>query len=76
MAVVREYKHGGATIRIHDDAYAHLSEQEMNEKRQAMLKRAGELYWQCAMERERRAQYGGNTLPAAWKHLLPELPRS
>lgn len=65
MAVVREYKHGGATIRIHDDAYAHLSEQEMNEKRQAMLKRAGELYWQCVMERERREQYGGSTIPAA-----------
>ncbi len=62
MAVVREYKHGGATIRIHDDAYAHLTPQEMEEKRKAIRKMAGELFWACIAEKERRAQNEGITL--------------
>jgi hypothetical protein len=65
MAIVREYKYGGATIRIHDDAYAHLTPEEMAEKRQAMLKRAGELYWECVAERERRMQNDNQSLSTA-----------
>lgn len=64
MAVVREFKHGGATVRIHDDAYAHLTPEEMEKKRQAIREYAGKLFWECIAERERRAQYDGNAASA------------
>lgn len=55
MAIVREYKHGNATIRIHDDAYAHLTPEEMAKKQAEFREFAGRLYWKQVEERERIA---------------------
>ena len=54
MAIVREYKHGNATIRIHDDAYAHMTQEEMDRKKEEFRQFAGRLFWQQMEENERR----------------------
>ncbi len=54
MAVVKEYiSEGGATIRIHDDAYRDKTPEELA----AILKNINEVACRCLMaELERRAQ--------------------
>ena len=54
MASVREDEHGNATIRIHDDAYAHMTQEEMDRKKEEFRQFAGRLFWQQMEENERR----------------------
>lgn len=57
MAVVLEMKaSNGATVRIHDDAYAGVSPEEMRKRQQAVIETAKRITINAELRRLREAQ--------------------
>lgn len=64
MAIIKEYRHGGAVIRVHNDAYQHLSAHELEERKREIMDKAGKLCWEQIEENQKRGNTGKQGFPA------------
>lgn len=60
MAVVKEYKFGGATIRIHDDEYAGVSPEEIERRKKRTREIVGRIQYKAWL-REQEEKLAGQT---------------
>lgn len=55
MAVVKDYYHGNTHIRIHDDAYANLTEEEITQRQKTIQEHVNRLAGQLGERKESSA---------------------